>query len=935
VTTGEPFTITVKAAGDQGTSPFTSFNGIVVLTASAGSCAPDSLQLAGGTGSAEIVLSGSVEDQTITASHGGIKGSAKVNKSFMRVLAGDPDDPANEAIPDIEFFADGANYSNDHPDLGDMYVSFNTIMVSFKLGTTVAEANAIIEGQNVKIVGGVPGDESVGPGVLFLKLPTTNHTELAAALAALEANPDVEVAVQDALMGTNAIPRDNGGSPSDWVWENTPTGGNWGLEAMRVPQMWNFNDAVEKKLEVTQSYPPSVLIVDDGFVGRHEDLSLILTNPIIEANHGTHVAGTIGAAFNNGKGVDGIAPYVNMWCKAVSVPSTGDPFQDRESAGQAIISATHHTLLPYHKVVNMSLGYNWGQATINSDASTAAQIICAKQALAFVNVLHLAQASFRTPLFVVSAGNDGNMPSETRQAKYNSPMCYAALELGIESIIVVEAAQFNASGLPELWPFSSTGGHVSAPGWDVTSTLPGDNYGSTVYGSSCAAAHVSGLAAYLLAVEPYLTFRDVRDLIISNAVVLARGGAPFVDAWGSLVDIDRLRVGDPTLEMMCDIDDGSFDGNQRILYYNDNARYDREDIDEDEGIGDGDIDMSDFRRWRDWYLATRTSNPVELSGIDDHPKKDVNYDGDVGTPAEERIYPRGDFNGDGMLDESAMSFVPGAVNSNATDLDVLRALFDDPDYEEWELPDLVESGDVEVHITHFIPAYGATSATLKLWNGGVVRRSKNILIADPHAVITARTLQGGYFITLEISGTEGSDVFEFGHEAFPFEPGDDMWLAPIKTISINPRATYLHVCDLDTGATGTTPINLSQVGIYPGQYILIEEVGYYDGGGGYTHAQGTMAVFSRDDRLLDESRLNRVPGAIDAGEDDLTGATWDCDGEPTDIPQDFGCFPHVSIRVPQGAEYLFIATEDPKYSDNVNTGGFGVQITRIWMEDLN
>lgn len=935
VTTGEPFTITVTAVGSEGTAPFTEFSGIAILTASAGSCAPESLQITGGTGSGDIVLSGTTDAQIITATSGAINGSITLNAAFMTALLGDPGDPANEAIPTIDFVANADNYSA-HPDLGTMPVSYNTIMLSFAIGTTVAQANILISNINGKIVGGITGDEAVAPGVLFLQLTTTSHTELTTIIETLRADPIIETVVQDALMGVNAIPRPNDGKPADWTWESLPAGSNWGLEQMRVPQLWNWNEAARKQLDSLGFYPPGVLILDDGFENSHPDLPVRLHYPNRVANHGTFIAGIIGARFNNGIGVDGVCPAVNMMCRTVTVTVQGlpDPYQDRISVGQAIITGAYQAMRAYSRVVNMSMGYNWADALVDSDADTLVWRICREQAQLFVNTFHLGTLRYRMPIFIVSSGNDSGRGYGTQHTRYNSPMCYAALEMGVETIIVVEAAQLSPTGAVEWWPFSSIGGHVSAPGDNVASTVSGAAiYGSSIYGSSVATAYVSGLAAYLYYMQPYLNWWEVRDLILSNAVQVGGNAAPFVDAWASAADIGRLRAYEPALRMMCDIDDGSFDGNQRVVY-KDRVDLHDEDVDGDGGPGDGAIDMSDFRRWRDWYLASRTTDPVELNGAADHPKKDVNFDGIVGTPAEEQIYPRGDFNGDGMLDPTALSYVPGAIDAVASDIDVLRAIFDDPDYEEWELPNLIESGDVEIHITQFIPSYGATEATVRLDRGGTtLARTKVISINDPHAVITVPTVPEGYTITLDISGTNGSATYEFSGETFPFNPGDDLWLAPIPFIPIDPRCSYQHICSTDQ-ALNAVPIHLASHGLYPGQYILIERVGYFEAGGGYSRADEMSAIFSRDNRILSSSLLHRIPGAIDAGNDFFTEETWECGGEPTDIPEDFGCSPHVAIKIPQGAQYIFITAPDVKYIDNSDNGGnYGAQITRFMMKN--
>jgi hypothetical protein len=317
-----------------------------------------------------------------------------------------------------------------------------------------------------------------------------------------------------------------------------------------------------------------------------------------------------------------------------------------------------------------------------------------KQAQLLVNTLNLGTLSFRSPLIVVSAGNDSGRGFGDQDARYNSPMCYAAIEMGIENIMVVEAVMDSpgtSAGNVSRYPNSSIGGHVSAPGVGVWGTTSESSLYRDGDGSSYAAAVVTGLAAYLSVLEPYLTFTDMKDAITSNALSAGGGAQPRVDAWASVIGLDRVRGGDDFLRMMCDIDDGTADGNQRVTY--DGSNYVDEDADRDEGVGDGNVDMSDFRRWRDWFLLTQSFAAPELDGGPNHPKKDVNRNGTVEDAAEENIYPRGDFNGNGDIDNSTTAYVPGAIGGEVTDLEVFQAVFNDPDYSSVDLPELLDSSD--------------------------------------------------------------------------------------------------------------------------------------------------------------------------------------------------------------------------------------------------
>jgi hypothetical protein len=111
---------------------------------------------------------------------------------------------------------------------------------------------------------------------------------------------------------------------------------------------------------------------------------------------------------------------------------------------------------------------------------------------------------------------------------------------------------------------------------------------------------------------------------------------------------------------------------------------------------------------------------------------------------------------------------------------------------------------------------------------------------------------------------------------------------------------------------------------------------------------GLLGLFSTTSTLdNDLDSLNRVPGAIDYGEDYFTPDTWWQDGRPelsqklqskgidwytssmkTDIPEDFQIFPYtgMKIEVPRNAKFLFLSLIDAYYRDNYE-GPKGLVVT--------
>ncbi len=165
-----------------------------------------------------------------------------------------------------------------------------------------------------------------------------------------------------------------------------------------------------------------------------------------------------------------------------------------------------------------------------------------------------------------------------------------------------------------------------------------------------------------------------------------------------------------------------------------------------------------------------------------------------------------------------------------------------------------------------------------------------------------------------------------GESNSPSEPEVNEVL--VGFFGVDPGATFLHTCD-DSGADDAEPIVLAGQGLTPGTSIRIEVLGQFDGGGG--DSDGLWAVFSSSGTLLDESELNRVSDAIDAGEDYESPPTFNCGNEPTNISEDFGCSPEVSVTIPAGATHLFLSAADTYFGDNSDIDeDFGVN---IWKQE--
>lgn len=705
----QPFEISIVAVSAKGTKPLTSYNGTVTLSSTVAKFKPDTLVLKSGTVTATVSLAGTIGTVDASVTGANIQGQKKLQlKDRISLIAGAANDPVASKIVDLSYIARDEDFSTDDLQLKGLPLSFNTLLLVFKLETTVGEANEILSGVDASIVGGYAGVDGQASGILAIRLPSKTHLELIPLLEKLRANPKVETVSQDVKLGPTIISKRS--QDAAWVWDTNATrDGNWGLEFIRVPQMWNFNDQIRKsgvKSEVT--------VLDVGFAQSHVDLvpaSRISPLPNVRDDHGTHVAGTIAATFNNGIGIDGINPF----SKLNELQAT--------SFGQGIVT-DFNKISDSVAVVNISLGYGFSEwkPPIDSNTSSGAQQLANSDGQIFkqYETTRVARGG-KLPVVVAAAGNDSNkIPGAgNTDAKFSSPYTNAALVQGVANVIVVEALDYlpppnGGANVATIAVFSNINGTISAPGVGILSSVLSNLYASS-NGTSMAAPHVTGVIGYLYALNPLfpkptLTNNPMRDLLLRTAVPVGPGVSPRIDAFQAAASMSNGAF----LRKLVDFDDGTEDGNTRITAptaENPNGTPEVSDT-----RGDGTIDMSDFRRWRDAYLFVAPTF-IHLDGPLDHPKKDLNEDG-LASQGNEFVYPRADFNGDGQLSLTATSNVAGR---QLTDLQVLQQFFTDPDYSKDELPNLVGSYDRHFDLTKCINHPSVSKLTLQSRANSIIR----------------------------------------------------------------------------------------------------------------------------------------------------------------------------------------------------------------------
>lgn len=276
-------------------------------------------------------------------------------------------------------------------------------------------------------------------------------------------------------------------------------GNNWGADLVKAPETWAKGYTGQGVV---------VAVLDTGVDYNHQDLSSNIwtnskeiagngkdddgngyiddyygwnfdgnNNSTLDVNgHGTHVSGTI-AGVNNGYGVTGIA--YNSKIMPVKV-------LDDQGSGSysAIANGIYYAVDNGADVINLSLGGGRSNDTL-------------QKAIEY--------ASSKGVIVVMAAGNDGgSQPAYPARYAKNYGLAVGAVDQN------KNLADFsNRAGADQL-------AYVTAPGVNVYSTLPGNEYAS-YSGTSMATPHVAGVVALMLSANPNLSDAQVRQILAETS----------------------------------------------------------------------------------------------------------------------------------------------------------------------------------------------------------------------------------------------------------------------------------------------------------------------------------------------------------------------------------------------------------------------------------
>lgn len=350
----------------------------------------------------------------------------------------------------------------------------------------------------------------------LVKVP--DKTSLKQMLTYYRSRPDVIYAEPNYIRRAEQSPLqpNDPNFPEMWNLHNTGQTGGKPSADIRAPEAWGLS---------TGDWKVVVVVIDTGVDYTHPDLHANMyqnsadcnsnhvdddgngyvddcygidavngdSDPMDDYGHGTHVAGTIGAAGNNGLGVVGINWQVQiMACKFLDSGGYGDV------AG--FLKCMDYVAKMKDRGVNI-VATNNSYGGSGSSQSEYDAIDAHRQ---------------RGILFIAASGN--------LRANADFIRSYPA-QYDLPNIISV-AASNDKDERSEFSNYGRHSVHLAAPGENILSTVPPALYGDAYLyasGTSMAAPHVTGVAALLKAQDSTRDWIHIKNLLLAGGDVVSAG----------------------------------------------------------------------------------------------------------------------------------------------------------------------------------------------------------------------------------------------------------------------------------------------------------------------------------------------------------------------------------------------------------------------------
>ena len=478
-------------------------------------------------------------------------------------------------------FARGLPSVDTDEDTGVMFVN-NELVVFFRDGTSASTVESLATSYGATVCDSTMGDLGI---YVFRFRDAMTYRQAQEEMRMLRENSRVTdvhlnpltlIGEDEAVMAPEATvpvhyPADPWGG-SDWNMA-LPRDNNWGVEAIHAPAAWTYLDQLGSvKVGLIDSMPnlthedlngriEAYYVYRDPDSGRTETRS-VTNSDLTARDHGTHVAGIMGAAWDNGAGLSGVTgSHADMVYATCSDPKNTSGYQTAYTYVAAIRELLNRGVCAINISQNTSrlIGFaaSQGNQRALNHLQTQADLAEALLSRIIADRQRRGQSDF---VICVAAGNNNNKlyyPSESATYGYSEegdgvPESGGALALynnflnliddqAIRDRIIVVGAvgidRTHSTGSETKYfytGFSNIGDRVDivAPGKDVYSCYAA-GYG-LMDGTSMATPHVTASAGLLFAAHAGLTGPQVKQLLVSTTSEMFY----YQDGHSGLLDLD-------------------------------------------------------------------------------------------------------------------------------------------------------------------------------------------------------------------------------------------------------------------------------------------------------------------------------------------------------------------------------------------------------------
>jgi subtilisin family serine protease len=313
--------------------------------------------------------------------------------------------------------------------------------------------------------------------------------QIDAVIKKLSTHASIEYAEKKELHRTFLTPNDLGPNTTN-TSGTSPTNNQWSLHKIQAQQAWDIGTGDANII---------VAVTDDAFRMNHPDLVNKYINPYDavsqtnnpapcgsnNGNHGTHVAGTVGAQTNNGTGVASIG--FNVRLMPIKIGNCNNQLTHGfEGITYAANNGAH--------VVNMS----WG----GGGFSNYGQNVC--------------NYAWNQGTILVAAAGNNNQSTVFYPAGYNN---------------VIAVASTTPTDAKSSFSQFGTWINISAPGSNIRSTYATSDY-SSISGTSMASPHVAGLLGLMRSAAPSATNNALINCLYSGADNINAANPNFIGQLG-------------------------------------------------------------------------------------------------------------------------------------------------------------------------------------------------------------------------------------------------------------------------------------------------------------------------------------------------------------------------------------------------------------------